>query len=307
MAMDLTSLPSAAGGRALPYGCPHCRRAAFEEEGSYVCGACARRFPVRGGLANFLSDACISDVGAAERSARDRQARQYESGRLREKGRLYYRMHGHVVSRLLKGAPPGPLLDAGSGTGLITQELCGRGRDIMALDFSEASLDVLAEKALPGVTPVLGSVTAIPAVDASFPAVHCSGVLQALPAGERALTYAEFARCLEPGGMLVVVAWNEAFYRAQGEPVSGRFGSGIPYFSFTREELAREARAAGLTDISIRPFGLALHIQVLPGGRYLFPTVGKLLHPVESWVHPLLPADRDYGSEYWLMVARKRA
>ena len=305
--MNLTSVPGAARARPLPYACPHCRQAALEESGSYVCSACAKRFPMRGAFANFLQDGGVSEIGTAERSARDRQAREYDRGRLREKGRLYFRMHGHVVSRLLKDAPPGPLLDAGSGTGILTEKLCGLGRDIMALDFSDASLDVLAEKKLPGVTPVLGSVTAIPATDASFPAIHCSGVLQALPSGERALAYAEFARCLELDGLLIVVAWNEAFYRAQREPVSGRFGSGIPYFSFTRDELAREARSAGFSEISIRPFGLALQIQVLPGGRYLFPTVGKLLHPVEGWVHPLIPADRDYGSEYWLMVARKRA
>ena len=304
--MNLTPVSGAARARPLPYACPQCRQAALLEGGAYACSACARRFPLRGALVNFLPESRGSDIGEAERSARDRQAREYDRGRVREKGRLYFRMHGQVVARLLKQAAPGPLLDAGSGTGMITQELCGLGRDVMALDFSEASLEVLAEKALPGVTPVLGSVTAIPATDGSFPAIHCSGVLQALPAGERALAYAEFARCLEPKGMLVVVAWNEAFYRAQHEPVSGRFGSGIPYFSFTRDELKSEAQRAGLTDISIRPFGLALQIQVLPGGRYLFPTVGKLLHPVEGWVHPLLPADRDYGSEYWLMTARKR-
>jgi ubiquinone/menaquinone biosynthesis C-methylase UbiE len=297
--------PVSTVARPLPYACPKCRCAALEEGGSFVCGACARRFPMRGAFANFLPDDGVSEIGEAERSARDRQAREYESGRVREKGRLYFGMHGRIVARLLKDAPPGPLLDAGSGTGLITQELLGLGREIMALDFSEASLEVLAEKALTRVTPVLGSVTAIPATDASFAAIHCSGVLQALTPGERALAYAEFARCLEPGGMLIVVAWNEAFYRAQREPVSGRFGSGIPYFSFTREELAHEARCAGFHDISIRPFGLALQIQILPGGRYLFPTVGKLLHPVEGWMHPLLPADRNYGSEYWLMVARK--
>lgn len=303
--MNLAPHPGTA--RPLPYACPQCRRAALAESGAYRCDACARRFPMHGAFANFLADGGISEIGEAERSARDRQARQYETGRVREKGRLYFGMHGQIIRRLLKDAPRGPLLDAGSGTGLITQELCGLGREIMALDFSEASLEVLAEKALSGVTPVLGSVTAIPATDASFPAIHCSGVLQALSAGERALAYAEFARCLEPDGMLIVVAWNEAFYRAQGEPVSGRFRSGIPYFSFTRQQLAHEARRAGFTGISIRPFGLALQIQVLPGGRYLFPTVGKLLHPVEGWMHPLLPADRDYGSEYWLMVARKRA
>ncbi len=292
------------------YACPQCRHEVVPEAASsrppaFSCGTCARRFPVGDAYANFLLD--VSAVGEAERAARDRQARQYDAGRVREKGRHYFRMHGAVVRRLLREAPRGPLLDAGSGTGIITEELLGAGREIVALDFSEASLAVLAEKRLARVTPVLGSVTALPAPDASFPAIHCSGVMQALEARERSLAYAEFARCLEPGGLLLVVAWNEAFYRAQGEPTHGRFGSGIPYFSFTREDMAREAHAAGFEQVSVRPFGIVLNLQVLPGGRYLFPIVGKRLHPLEGWMHPLLPADSRLGSEYWLLAARKPA
>jgi ubiquinone/menaquinone biosynthesis C-methylase UbiE len=301
--MDLSEARHAAIG--VPLMCPHCRLLVRKEHGAQSCEGCGRRYPAGTAYTDFLLDSRGSAESEGERQGRNRQAREYDRGRIREKGALYFSMLRALVARTLRPIPPGPILDAGCGTGLVTEGLLGLGRDIVALDFSDASLEVLAQKRFPRLQPVLGSVTAIPAPDGAFAAIHCSGVLQAVPPPERKLAYAEFARCLAPGGLLVVMAWNEAHYRFQHEPVSGVFRSGIPYFSFTHDQMADEARAAGFSKIQVRPLGLALHIQARRGGRWLFPTIGKLLHPLEGWLHPMLPANRPYRSEYWLMLARR--
>src|SRR5437868_14466322 len=137
--MDISSAAKDAG--AIGYACPHCRRAAWRDAAAYVCGACERRFPVGRAYRNFLLGHRTSEIAEQEKRHRNRQAREYERRKVLEKGRLYFRLHKRLVTALLGGAPPGPLLDAGCGTGLVTQDLCGPRREIMALDFSEASLE----------------------------------------------------------------------------------------------------------------------------------------------------------------------
>jgi ubiquinone/menaquinone biosynthesis C-methylase UbiE len=107
--------------------------------------------------------------------------------------------------------PPGPLtgrapldvLDLGAGTGKLTRTLVRAGHRVTAVDPSEGMLAVLSQT-LPGVTTVLAPAEQLPLADNSFDVVT---VAQAWHWFDHAVTGAECARVLRPGGLLSV-AWH---------------------------------------------------------------------------------------------------
>jgi ubiquinone/menaquinone biosynthesis C-methylase UbiE len=246
----------------------------------------------------------VSRESQAERAARNREARIYDARQAIDKGSAYWRMHNALILRELRRAPPGAVLDAGCGTGMVTAALASTGRAVFGLDFSERMLEVLAEKRLPRVSLAQGNLARIPCRDAAFAAIVSSLVLQHIAPAERALVYAEFRRCLVPGGVLMVIAYNQARFSHSREPLTGSFQSGVPYFSFAHEAIREEARRAGFQSVEARPLGFALFNRVRRGGGFLYRHFGGLLHRIEGAIQPLLPSNRAYASEYWLLVAR---
>jgi len=86
-----------------------------------------------------------------------------------------------VVSHLLKFSPPigGVILDAGCGTGLITERLRGKGRFIVGVDFSEGMLrKAKGRLKAHDVDLVLGDVESLPFRSRSFDSILCLTVLQ---------------------------------------------------------------------------------------------------------------------------------
>jgi ubiquinone/menaquinone biosynthesis C-methylase UbiE len=241
-----------------------------------------------------------------ERAVRDSEASGYDQGQVDGKGASFIALQRRLLMALVETAPPGPVLDAGCGTGLFTGALLGSGREVVAVDFSGESLRVLAGKRLPTAGSIQADVTRLPLADHAFGAVVANLVLQHIPKAGRALALAELRRCLVPGGVGVFTVYNRALFDRRGEAPTGEYDRGQPYFSFSHMELRAELQAAGFVDCQVRPLGLGLYVRNLPrGGWRLYRLMSPALNRVEGLAHPYLPSARAYPSEYWIASARK--
>ena len=149
-------------------------------------------------------------------------------------------LHGHVWGALRRAGvrPDAAILDAGCGTAGFLRRL----RDwwpqarLRGVELSVFAVQLARERAPCPVDE--GSVTALPFGDATFDAITCIDVTYQLETPVDA--YREMARCLRPGGVLVV---NEPahpwLWSYHDERVGGRR-------RFTRRELVETLRAAGL-------------------------------------------------------------
>lgn len=100
-------------------------------------------------------------------------------------------------------AAPGPVLDAGCGTGANLAHLQALGYAAQGLDLSPAGLRLARDR---GTHPRLyqASAAILPHRDASFAAVLSADVLYLLGEADEARSLAEFRRVLAPGGVLLL-------------------------------------------------------------------------------------------------------
>jgi ubiquinone/menaquinone biosynthesis C-methylase UbiE len=181
-----------------------------------------------------------------------------------------------LVRRGLHGVPAGSVLDAGAGTGRVTEALLGLGWQVTAADAAREMLATL-EHAFPGVaTATVRIGETLPFADASFDAVVSMRVLKYVDDLDTALR--EFARVLRPGGRAVlefanarscarwgyraapvhlqtVAAFEQAFGRAGFAVIARTAGTWLPQPLWSR---ARTPRAARLLARSDRALGALL-------------------------------------------------
>lgn len=108
--------------------------------------------------------------------------------------------------------PDSMVLDAGSGTGIVTLAFHRAGyrpAKTVAFDLSGNSLQLAMEQAgkekfadARNIVPVQGNILTMPFADASFDTVLSCGVLEYVPLEDG---MSEFARVLRPGGTLVLM------------------------------------------------------------------------------------------------------
>lgn len=121
------------------------------------------------------------------------------------------------VAKFLKSldlgvGPDSMVLDAGSGTGIVTlafHQAGYRPAKTVAFDLSGNSLQIAMEQAekekfvdSKNVAAIQGNILKMPFADASFDLVLSCGVLEYVPLDEG---LQEFARVLKPGGQLVLL------------------------------------------------------------------------------------------------------
>lgn len=119
----------------------------------------------------------------------------------------------YVRSLDLAVGPDSNVLDAGSGTGIVTlgfQDAGFRPKQMVALDLSGASLQIARDQFrkerrkidAKRISPVQGNVLGLPFADDTFDLILTCGVLEyvSLDEGLR-----ELARVLRPGGRLVLI------------------------------------------------------------------------------------------------------
>ncbi len=152
-------------------------------------------------------------------------------------------LHGHVrrALRQLGIGGTATLLDAGCGTGGLLRRLRAwhPGMRLRGLDASPVAVEFARRRCD---CPIdLGSVLALPHADGLFDVITCMDVVyQFERPGDG---YREAARCLRPGGALIV---NEPAYRwlwsYHDDQVAGRH-------RFTRKGIQALLRAAGLRPV----------------------------------------------------------
>lgn len=188
-------------------------------------------------------------------------------------------LHRHV-GRVLRhrGFPPGArLLDAGCGTGGLLRRLHEwfPAGQLEGLDSSEAAV-ALARARCP--CPIAtASVLALPHPAESFDFITCLDVVYQLERPAEA--YREAARCLRPGGALIVnepaYAWLRSYH---DERVGGRH-------RFSRAGLGALLRGAGLAP-AISTYWNCLPLPLIAARRKLLPppATGSDVRPYPPWV-----------------------
>ena len=195
----------------------------------------------------------------------------------------YAALHGHVRRALGRAGArvDGAWLDAGCGTGGLLRRLRNwfPAATLRGVEFSPFAVGLARERTDCPVDE--GSVLALSYADASFDVITCIDVVHQFE--EPLAAYREAARCLRPGGVLVV---NEPAHRWLLSYHDVSVGA---RWRFTRAELRGLLRAAGLEPV------YATHWNFLP-----LPLV---------WVRrKLLPAPQgsDVGAYPWWIVVPMR-
>ncbi len=96
------------------------------------------------------------------------------------------------------------ILDAGAGTGNLSQKIHSLGGEIFTIDISVVGTRRLLEK-IPEAKTCVGSLCdTLPYADNFFDAIVSNNVIYTLPKKDRAAVAREFYRVLKPGGRIVV-------------------------------------------------------------------------------------------------------
>jgi ArsR family transcriptional regulator len=152
------------------------------------------------------------------------------------------------------------VLDLGTGTGVLAQELATAGCEVIAVDHSprmlEAAREKLAGAGVAGVELRAGDATALPLADAEVDAAFAHMVLQYLASPAEAI--AEMARVVKPGGTVVAIDFAEHEREWMREEL------GVVWMGFAPDGIARWLEAAGLRDVRLETQGPAARGSDLP-------------------------------------------
>lgn len=215
--------------------------------GSLECPTCGSLFPVVDGIVVFLTAQQLSEQEEKERNFRSQESEWYDDMYV---GYTDLVEVPTVVKRL--GRPFGPILDAGCGTGRITEALVPLGQPIVAIDYSEACLRRMqARTAGARVLAVQSDLRNLPLRSDVMSAVISIEVHPHLRDGDRQRYLAELARVMAPGASLSISTLNyNLVFRAwkalgndgarQGEHV---LGNDYHYRRFDKNEFRRELAA----------------------------------------------------------------
>lgn len=222
--------------------------------GALTCPQCHLVNPIQQGIARLLptdiadypteapadkpEDAAIA-LKRAEMACRDDQVEEYD--------RMWYlTLYGFVeipmTLAMLSPAQDHVILEAGCGTGRMTQAFAGRCDRLIAADFSWESLKVCQEKMLrAGVTNIdyiQADICRLPLKHSSVDRAASCGVLEHIPTPEsRQEAIRDINRVLKPGGVLALSAYNHTLLMRLLGDREGKHAGRIYYHRFDREEL----------------------------------------------------------------------
>ena len=230
--------------------CPDDRAAPLTADGDdLVCPQCERRYPVSDGMVSFLSAQQLSEQDQRERQDRDKEASWYDA--------MFegYTNAVEVPAGVRRvGRPAGVVLDAGCGTGRITEALLPLGQPIVAMDYSEETIRLMQSRIKGTDVPVLAvqsDLRAMPLRDGVIAATTCIEVYAQLRADDRRAFLGELHRVMEPGAVLSMSAYNYNLvfkaWRRMGNATAreGQHMLGGEYYfvRMTRAEYRRELEA----------------------------------------------------------------
>jgi 2-polyprenyl-3-methyl-5-hydroxy-6-metoxy-1,4-benzoquinol methylase len=231
--------------------CPRDQTAPLTVAGdALTCPTCGTRFPVVDGIVVFLTAQQLTDQEETERAYRSQESAWYDDMYV---GYTDVVEVPTVVRRV--GTPSGPILDAGCGTGRITEAVVPLGQPIVAIDYSEVCLHrMLARCGGARVLAVQSDLRNIPLRSGAMAAATSIEVHPHLRDGDRQRFLAELARVLAPGAPLVISTLNynlvfrawQALGNADAREGEHVLGNDYHYRRFGRDEFVRELLAAGL-------------------------------------------------------------
>jgi SAM-dependent methyltransferase len=155
-----------------------------------------------------------------------------------------------LLATLIEFAPPGLVLDVGSGTGLFV-ECCARfGVTCIGLEGAIVGAAAGQARQLPMVVARLEH--ALPFADGALSTVMCNQVIEHLPPSTARFLLAEARRVLAPGGVLMIQSPSPRDRAQRAEP--GHINLYLP------SRLRREVRQAGFEIVAerngpVRPLG----------------------------------------------------
>jgi SAM-dependent methyltransferase len=220
------------------------------------------------------------------------------------------------------GRPAGTILDAGCGTGRITEALTALGQPIVAIDYSGASLRRLLDRTAGAPVPVLGvqaDLRALPLRPGTIHATTCIEVYAQLRADDRRRLLDELNRVMRPGAPLSMSAYNyNLLFRLWGvrneraREGEHMLGGDFYYIRLTRQEYARELAAVfdveeltGIRNIPARSLAGALRKARLPrAGDRLLDFMVERGYAADLWLERT-PVAGLVGF-YWLARAVRR-
>jgi SAM-dependent methyltransferase len=203
------------------------------------------------------------------------------------------------LPRLLP-AGPARLLDAGCGTGGLTNRLLATEArwQIQGLDFSPLACALARERT--GMNVVEGSITALPFKNGEFDAVLACDVLSQVDDDDLALR--ECARCVRPGGPVIAnvpaYPWLRSYHDVATETKH----------RYTKGRLIDMYRAAGL-EVVFATYVNFLPLPLLIARRKLFkpaqPTSDVHLYPapVEAVFRGMGWMERQWIGQGWALPA----
>lgn len=154
-----------------------------------------------------------------------------------------------VSALIAAGARAGQTaLDAGAGSGFVTEALLRAGLRVIAVDQSESMLTELARRFSNGqVETRVGEAAALPLEDASVDHAFANMFLHHVE--DPAAAIQDLARTLKPGGRLVITDLDEHTHEFLATEQHDR------WLGFRREDVAAWFKAAGLQNVSVRDVG----------------------------------------------------
>ena len=298
--------------------CPRDRGPLEPDAGGLVCLACDARFPVRDGIVSFLSAQELTEQDHRERAMRDEESVWYDP---MFEGYTNAVEVPAAVRRV--GHPDGVVLDAGCGTGRITEALVTLGRPIVAIDYSEACLRrMLARTEGAPVLAVQSDIRRLPVKTGAISAATCIETYSQFRRDDRRRILAGLARVLRPGAPLSISAFNfNALFRlwaAKGNAGAREgehmLGGDYYYYRFTKAELREELEehfdveeVVGIRNIPARSLAEGLRkVGMAPAaGRFLDYMVDRG-HRADFWLEQTPLADA--AGFFWQAkaVARRR-
>jgi SAM-dependent methyltransferase len=225
--------------------CPKDQGAPLGPSGSSLeCPTCGTLYPIVDGIVVFLTAQELSDQEEKERNFRSQESEWYDDMYV---GYTDLVEVPTVVRRL--GRPFGPILDAGCGTGRITEALVPLGQPVIAIDYSEACLRRMQQRTAGArVLAVQSDLRNLPLRSDVMSAAISIEVHPHLRDGDRERYLGELARVMALGAPLSISTLNyNLVFRAwqkmgndgarEGEHV---LGNDYHYRRFDRMEFRRE-------------------------------------------------------------------
>lgn len=195
-------------------------------------------YPIEHGIPRLLPSN-LRQAQKSEIAARDAQVADYDRMAFLN---WFGKVEIPLTKRALGARSTDCLLEAGCGTGRMTAALAGSVRELVAIDFSFASLRVnqakLQAAGIGNVHLAQADLCRLPFAPCAFDRIVSCQVLEHVPGPEaRQAAVTSLHRVVKPQGTLALSAYKHSLLTRCFSQKEGIHDGGIPFFRFTRNEL----------------------------------------------------------------------